>query len=172
LKKIGGTLFFGLCGMFLANTSLAACNSKPLIGIPAGFLASLSPISAGGNYRVLRIHSDQVLIQTWAMVIRCDHPEWPAVALSLRDSTLSLRLKEQESAKDIPAAVVVHAGEIVRLWRQEISWRIEAAGISETNGRLGDLVKVRLLRRNTDDQSIEEQFSGIVRGPSDVEMKP
>jgi flagella basal body P-ring formation protein FlgA len=106
------------------------------------------------------------------MVIRCDHPEWPAVALPLRDSILPLRLREQESEKYIPASVVIRAGEIVRLWRQEISCRIEVTGISEGNGRLGDLIKVRLLRRNTDDQSIEEQFSGIVRGASDVEMKP
>jgi hypothetical protein len=119
-----------------------------------------------------RIQTDPVLRQTWVMVIRCDHPEWPAVAVPLRDSILPFRLREQENAKYIPASVVIHAGEIVRLWRQEVSWRIEVAGISEGNGRLGDLIRVRLLRRNTDDQSIEEQFSGIVRGPSDVEMKP
>jgi flagella basal body P-ring formation protein FlgA len=106
------------------------------------------------------------------MVIRCDHPEWPAVAIPLRDPILPLRLREQERAKDIPGSVVIRAGEIVRLWRQETSLRIEVAGISEGNGGLGDQIKVRLLRRNTDDQSIGEQFSGIVRGPSDVEMKP
>jgi flagella basal body P-ring formation protein FlgA len=106
------------------------------------------------------------------MVSRCDHPEWPTVALPLGSSILPLRLREQERAKDIQRSVIVHAGEIIRLWRQETSLRIEVAGISEGNGGLGDLIKIRLLRRNTDDHSIDEQFSGIVRGPSDVEMKP
>src|ERR1700759_2583240 len=103
------------------------------------------------------------------MIMRCDHPEWPVIALPLRDSILQLRFRDQESAKNIPASVVIRAGKIVRLWRQETSLRIEVTGISEGNGGLGDLIKVRLLHRNTDDQSIEEQFSGIVRGPSDVE---
>jgi hypothetical protein len=31
---------------------------------------------------------------------------------------------------------------------------------------------VRLLHGNTDDQSTLEQFSGVVRGPSNVEIQP
>jgi flagella basal body P-ring formation protein FlgA len=106
------------------------------------------------------------------MIVHCGHPGWPAVALPLRNSILPIRLREQERANNISASVVIRAGEVVRLWRQESSLRIEVAGISEGNGGLGDLIKVRLLRRNTDDQFIPEQLSGIVRGPSDVEMKP
>lgn len=142
------------------------------MAIAAGSSTSPSPISEGSGYRVERIQSDPVLRQTWAMVIRCDHPEWPAVAVPLSDSILPLRVRGQESAKNIQPAVVIHAGEIVRLWRKETSLRIEVAGISEGNGGLGDPIKVRLLRRSIDDQSREEQFSGIVRGPSDVEMRP
>ena len=171
-KTIGRTSFLTLYGICLANTALAACYSTPLMAIATGSLTSSSSISEGGGYRVERIQSDSVLRQTWAMVIRCDHPDWPAVAVPLRDSILPVRVRGQESAKNIPPAVVIHAGEIVRLWRQETSLRIEVAGISEGNGGLGDPIKVRLLRRNTDDQSREEQFSGIVRGPSDVEMRP
>jgi hypothetical protein len=171
-KKISGRSVLTLSGICLANTALAACYRTPLMAIAAASATSYSSISEKLGYRVERIQSDPVLRQTWAMVIRCDHPEWPAVAIPLRDSILPLRLREQERAKDIPGSVVIRAGEIVRLWRQETSLRIEVAGISEGNGGLGDQIKVRLLRRNTDDQSIGEQFSGIVRGPSDVEMKP
>jgi hypothetical protein len=171
-KKISGKSVFSLSGICLANTALAACYTTPLMAIAAASVTSSSSISEKRGYRVERIQSDPVLRQTWAMVSRCDHPEWPAVALPLRDSILRLRLREQERAKDVPGSVVIRAGEIVRLWRQEISLRIEVAGISEGNGELGDLIKVRLLRRNTDDQSTEEQFFGIVRGPSEVEMKP
>jgi Chaperone for flagella basal body P-ring formation len=166
------TSILALYGICLANTALAVCYSTPLTAITTGSLTSSASISEGGGYRVERIKSDPVLKQTWALVSRCDHPEWPTIALPLRDSILPLRLREQERAKDIQESVVVHAGEIVRLWKQETSLRIEVPGISEGNGGLGDLIKVRLLRRNTDDHSIDEQFSGIVRGPSDVEMKP
>jgi hypothetical protein len=172
-KAASRTSFLTLYWICLANSALAACYNTPTTAIDAGSLTSSSSLSESGGYRVERIQSDPVLRQTWAMVIRCDHPEWPAVALPLRDSSLPLRLREHESAKNIPASVVIRAGEIVRLWRQETSLRIEVAGISEGNGALGDHIKVRLLRRNTvDGQSIEEQLSGIVRGPSDVEMKP
>jgi hypothetical protein len=44
--------------------------------------------------------------------------------------------------------------------------------VSEESGGLGKTIRVRLLRRNADDQVIQERFSGIVRGPSDVEMQP
>jgi Chaperone for flagella basal body P-ring formation len=171
-KTIRGTSFLTLYGICLANTALAACYSTPLMAIATGSLTSSSSILEGGGYRVERIQSDPVLRQTWAMVISCAHPEWPAVAVPLRDSILPLRVRAQEGAKNIPQPVVIHAGEIVRVWRQETSLRIEAVGISEGNGGLGDLIRVRLMRRNNDDQSIEEQFSGIVRGPSDVEMRP
>lgn len=171
-KKIGRTSLLTLYGLCLANTALAACYSTPLKAIAGVSLTSSSSLSESSGYRVERVQRDPVLSQTWAMIIRCDHPEWPAVALPLRDAILPLRLREQESAKNIRVSVIIRAGEIVRLWRQETSLRFEVAGISEGNGALGDLIKVRLLRRNTDDQSIEEQFSGIVRGPSDVEMKP
>lgn len=169
---ISRTSFLAWYGICLANTAFAVCYSTPLTAITMGSLTSSSSIPEGGGYRVERIQSDPVLKQTWAMVSRCDHPEWPTVALPLGSSILPLRLREQERAKDIQRSVIVHAGEIIRLWRQETSLRIEVAGISEGNGGLGDLIKIRLLRRNTDDHSIDEQFSGIVRGPSDVEMKP
>jgi hypothetical protein len=55
---------------------------------------------------------------------------------------------------------------------QEGVLRIEAAGVSEESGGLGKTIRVRLLRRNTDDQSIAKQFSGVIRGPLDVEMQP
>src|SRR5580692_3914767 len=127
----------------LANSALAACYNTPTMAIDAGSLTSSSSLSESGGYRVERIQSDPVLRQTWAMVIRCDHPEWPAVALPLRDSILPLQLREQKKAMDLPASVVIRAGEIVRLWRQETSLRIEVAGISEGNGGLGDLIRVR-----------------------------
>ena len=69
-------------------------------------------------------------------------------------------------------APVVRAGDVVRLWRHEGVLRIEVAAVSEESGGLGKTIRVRLLRRNTDDQSIAKLFSGVIRGPLDVEMQP
>jgi hypothetical protein len=66
----------------------------------------------------------------------------------------------------------VHAGDLVQLWRQENFLRIEIPGVSEETGDLGKTIRVRLLHRNTDDQSAPEHFSGVVRGPFSVEIQP
>ncbi|WP_433964759.1 flagella basal body P-ring formation protein FlgA [Tunturiibacter gelidiferens] len=171
-KKIGKSFFVLVHGIWFANTALAICYKTPIDAIAGDVGSSSYSILKDGGYRVARIQSDPVLQQSWAMIIHCGHPGWPAVALPLHDSILPIQLREQESPNNIPASVVIRTGEIVRLWRQERSLRIEVAGISEGNGGLGDLIKVRLLRRSTDDQTTAEQFSGIVRGRSDVEMKP
>jgi hypothetical protein len=36
---------------------------------------------------------------------------------------------------------------------------------------LGKSIRVRILRRSADDPATEQRSSGIVRGPSDVEMQ-
>ncbi|MBB5315684.1 flagella basal body P-ring formation protein FlgA [Tunturibacter empetritectus] len=170
-KTVGRSFFLLLHGICFTN-AFGVCYRTPADAIAANLETSPYSISVGGGYRVSKIQSDPVLNQSWAMIIPCDHPGWPAFAFPLRNSILPAQLKVPERATKILAPVVVRAGDTVRLWRQESSLRIEVAGTSEGNGGLGDLVKVRLLRRNTDNQSITEQFSGIVRGPFDVEMKP
>jgi flagella basal body P-ring formation protein FlgA len=55
---------------------------------------------------------------------------------------------------------------------QEDFLRIQMAGIAEQNGDLGGTIRVRIMRTNGDDQSMLQQLSGIVRGPSDVEIQP
>jgi len=171
-KTIGRTLFFLLPEMCITNTAVAICYRTPADAIAANLKSSSYSISEDGGYRVAKIQSDPVLSQSWATIILCDHPGWPALAFPLRSPILLVQVTGQEGVTKTLAPVVVHVGDMVRLWRQERFLRIEVAGISEGNGRLGDLVNVRLLRKNTDDQSIAGQFSGIVRGLSDVEMKP
>jgi Chaperone for flagella basal body P-ring formation len=131
-------------------------------------------MSKRGGYRVTSIQSDVVLGQKWALIASCDHPEWPTLALQMYGSNpLPSTLQTRQRPRDgISATPVVHAGDPVRLWKQEDLLRIEIAGISEESGSLGNRIRVRLLHRNTDDQAMQEQFSGIIRGPSDVEMQP
>lgn len=105
---------------------------------------------------------------------RCDHAEWPLLAVITSGSDPDARSRTNPIpmtiARSVP--VVVHAGDNVRLWKQEDRLRIEVAGVSEESGGLGKTIRVRLLRRSADDQVIQEEFSGIVRGPSDVEIQP
>jgi flagella basal body P-ring formation protein FlgA len=108
------------------------------------------------------------------MIVSCGHPEWPAFAFPANGAISIKTLQEGDRSltESVKTAPVVRAGDIVRLWRQESLLRIEVAGVSEESGGLGNTIRVRLLRRNPDDQSIPEQFSGVVRGPSNVEIQP
>jgi hypothetical protein len=172
----------GLCWVVVLSAYISstcygqgACYNTPRAAIDSSRPGSLiSPMSKRGGYRVTSIQSDVVLGQRWALIASCDHPEWPTLALQVYESkplpsTLQIRQRPQDL---ISATPVVHAGDPVRLWKQEDLLRIEIAGISEESGSLGNKIRVRLLHRNTDDQAMQEQFSGIIRGPSDVEMQP
>jgi hypothetical protein len=121
----------------------------------------------------MRFDFDKVLARGWAMIARCDHPEWPAIAFPANGlkSLASPEATQRSLADSLRTAPIVRAGDVVRLWRHESSLRIELAGVSEESGGLGKTIRVRLLHKNTDEQSIPEQFSGIVRGPLDVEMQ-
>ncbi len=149
------------------NTPAAAASSmKPG--------SSLSPTADGSGYQVTSTESDPLSGQRWAMITSCDHPERPAFSL-LADGSDSaghpLLREPQAVTSKAQVTPVVHAGETVRLWRQEAVLRIELAAVAEENGSLGKLIRVRLLRRNTDDQSTQTECADIVRGRLDVEMQ-
>jgi hypothetical protein len=166
-----GIALFTLQGMSMLSSSQAECYSTPRTALDALVAnSSFSPTSKDNGYRVTRIESDKVLVgQRWAMIVRCGHPEFPVFALPA-NGTSSFA---SPSVADGPrVAPVVRAGDVVRLWRQESFLRIEVAGVSEESGGLGKTIRVRLLHRSTGDQSIPEQFSGVIRGPLDVEMQP
>lgn len=158
----------------MSTASRAACYHTPQEAIDA-FVANLSfaLTSENNGYQVARIDLDKVLARGWAMIARCDHPEWPAIAFRANgvDWLALPQARERSLADSVRMAPIVRAGDVVRLWKQESALRIELAGVSEESGGLGKTIRVRLLHRNTDEQSITEQFSGIIRGPLDVEMQ-
>jgi hypothetical protein len=172
LKYFGIVSLLALQGACGARSALAACYSTPDMAVDAITSSQLSRASDSRGYRVVKIQSDPILGKSWAMIASCGHPEWPARALPTTVTSQgrapgAVELLLAKSAKAVP---VVRAGDVVRVWRQESLLRIEVAGVSEENGDLGQTIRVRLLRRNNDDQSVQEQFSGIVRGPSNVEI--
>jgi hypothetical protein len=172
-RYLGLISLAALQGVFVASLARATCYDTPHTAINADATSSLFlPVVKNGGYKVTKIQSDPVLGQKWAVIASCDHPEWPAFALRANEGSLLRMSQETARPLTLSAAPVVRAGEIVRLWKQENLLRIEAAGVSEENGGLGKTIRVRLLRRNMDDQSIPEQLAGIVRGPSNVEILP
>jgi len=170
-----------LCWMLMLSMSAAAATDSartPCYSTPSAAIESVisgsspSPASQRGGYRVTGIQSDSVLGRRWAVVANCDHAEWPVLAVQTSGSDLSTPSTNQMRVAKAPSIPVVHAGDTVRLWRNEDLLRIEVVGVSQESGGLGEAIRVRLLRKNTDNQAIQEQLSGIVRGPSDVEMQP
>ncbi len=150
------------------------CARSPAAAVELFRAASLNATSAEGvGYRVTGIHWDPMLRQNWARVASCEHPEWPEVSLRVKAmKAVSGRLIDRTGPEISPFVAVIHAGDVVRLWRREDLLRIEVTGVAEESGGVGKKIRVRLLRRSTDSQTKEEQFTGIVRGVSDVEMLP
>ncbi len=160
--------------VFGGGVAHAACYGTPSAAIEAvktGF--SLSAVAGSGGYYLTGIRSDPVLGDRWAMVGRCDHPDWPSRVIRIQGpGTPAMRLSTTIQADDAHVAPVVRAGEIVRVWRQEDLLRIEVSAVSEQSGGLGKTIRLRFLRRDTEEASTQQEISGIVRGPSNVEMQP
>jgi Chaperone for flagella basal body P-ring formation len=136
--------------------SEVAADSLQLSGLPAS-------AANRGSYHVSEVRWDPVLGQRWAVLASCEHPEQPTFAV-LTNETIA---GKASSPREENSAPVVRAGEVVRLWRQEENLRIEMTAMSEENGGLGKVIRVRLMGSNSE----EQQFIGIVRGVADVEMQ-
>jgi hypothetical protein len=154
-----------------AGSAHTACYNTPSAAIES--LTLPLPVSQDGGYRVTSFQADPLLGKRWAIVANCDHPEWPGLAVQTDGLDVIAPSQANQMHTVSPRSIpVVHVGDIVRLWRQEDLLRIEVAGVSEESGGLGETIRVRLLPRNTDGQWLPEEFSGVVRGPLDVEMLP
>ena len=174
LRYLGITAFFAVRGVSLVGLAHAACYDTPHMAVEALVTGPWIAPALKDGYQVMRVESDSVLGRRWATIASCTHPEWPVSALLVPGggSIVSHPGAQHALTDNVGKAPLVRAGEVVRMWRQEKLMRMEFAGVSEESGDLGKTIRVRLLRRSTDDQSISEQFSGIIRGPSDVEMQP
>jgi Chaperone for flagella basal body P-ring formation len=175
LRYVGVISLLVFQGVLVVNSARAVCYGTPRAAFDAAITSSsFSPTLESSGYQVMRIQSDPVVGQRWAMIVSCGHPEWPAFAIPV-NGAISIKTLQEEGrslTQRVKTVPMVRAGDIVRLWRQESLLRIEVAGVSEESGSLGNTIRVRLLRRNADDQSIPEQFSGVVRCPSNVEIQP
>jgi hypothetical protein len=175
----GGHAFYWISVLSLSAAAASASARTACYSTPSAAMDSVKPgsssssVSQGGGYRVTGVQSDPVLGGNWVIVASCDHTDWPVLAVQTSGSdSATPSPADQMRVMSIGPIPVVHAGDIVRLWKQEDLLRIEVAGVSEESGGLGKTIRVRLLRRSADNRGNQERFSGIVRGPSDVEMQP
>lgn len=169
----------GVISLLLGIISAATCgwsvcydSTHPKVDTVGASSLFASPL-VNGSYAVVKIRSDSVLGQRWAIISNCSHAEWPEFALPVNGKS-SVNLPQKMSTLSIDSskvASVVRAGDIVQLWREENLVRFEIPGISEESGELGKTIRVRLLHRNPDDQSTPEYLSGVVRGPANVEIQ-
>ena len=150
----------------LACVGWASCFATPKAAVDADVSTEKTGV---GGYKVVRMQKDGLSGKNWAFVADCSHPDWPAVALPIA-SLPSMKVLQLVSS-GLTSPIMIHAGDPVRLFRHELLLQIEVAGISEESGSLGDTVRVRLAQISRDDGSIPEEFTGIVQGPSTVEMK-
>ncbi len=174
IRGVGVISLLACHGIAMGSSARAACYETPSTAIDGVETQSpFSPVIESNGFRVVKIQSDLILRQRWAMIASCGHPEWPAFAIAIGGygSPQTSRQTEQSLHTSGREAPLVLAGEIIRLWRQEDLLRIEVAGVSEDSGGLGETIRVRLLQRNADDQSAPAAFLGVVRGRSNVEIK-
>jgi hypothetical protein len=166
-------LYFILLFCWTMSPAQQNCDNERQHATDSG-APSLSLPRSTSRYHMLRIQSDPILGKKWAMMVNSDHPEWPAFALPLQgcEKVNASQQPQQTSSSNIQAPPMVHAGDIVRVWRQERFLRLEVAAISEENGRLGQRIQVRLSQIDPQSSASPEQISGLVRGPSSVELQP
>jgi hypothetical protein len=174
LRCVGIAVLFAVHGMSVVSSASAACYNTPNVAVDALMTSSSVAAALKDGYQVTKIELDSVLGRRWATIASCSHPEWPVFALPAPEGrpVAEAPATQHFLTDNARATLLVRAGDVVRMWRQEKLLRIEFAGVSEENGGLGKTIRVRLLRRNIDDQSIPEQFSGVIRGPLDVELQP
>lgn len=166
-----------VAGVLAVTMAHASCARTPADAARA--VENGEAVSAGldDGFRVESIRWDPVLRRQWALIVSCVHPEWPAVELPVSGISTAANgpqpMTEVRAAALLPMTVVpmVRAGDAVELWIRQGDLRIEAAAIAEQSGGVGQSVRVRLMQRKTLGQQIEREFSGVIRGPREVEMQ-
>ena len=108
--------------------------------------------------------SDAALRRSWAVMIDCRHPSWPARAIEIPYSGTAAGLAASaEPAKALKsAAAAVRSGSWVEVW-SEGEVQIHLSGVALESAALGQPVEVRAGMGSN-------RLRGIVCGPHSVEL--
>ncbi len=155
----------------LAGSSCAAQRARD---------ASLDALRARAEdrgYRVREVRWDPVLRQRWAVLESVDHPERPYRAELTETSAAQVEAESQRAAEALSgstltpaAAMVIHAGDQVTVWRSEPNLRMQMAAVADGNAAVGDRVTLRVKGAGVNGEA-GFPVTGIVRGPGSVEME-
>jgi hypothetical protein len=159
-----------LQGLGTTHSAIAACTSVPGAAMSKATISY--PQAAEDSYQVTKVQWDPVLQKKWTWVSNCKHPDWPMHALQSGSNGTSSESTGQSSSERIgPVPMVVRAGDVVRLWHREDYLNIEVTAVAQENGALGQAIRVRMVYPKNAEPQEEKHFTGIVRGPSDLEMR-
>ncbi|MDQ2831067.1 MAG: hypothetical protein M3Y74_18720 [Chloroflexota bacterium] len=137
----------------------------------AGQAAAQRGTADSEGFRLEGVSQDAMGGKNWATVRSCGHPERPSMLVRVADgqTTLQAHGRRDEAATNMGhpsiARVLVVAGARVRVVSAEAMVRLEAMGVAQGPGGLGDVVKVRLLGEG------EPMYvSGVVKSAEWLEM--
>jgi hypothetical protein len=125
----------------------------------------------GGGYRLEFVRRDGISGRNWASVRSCAHPEWPAVVVVTGAAPVapSQPGRNEAVAKAVPVPPpVVTGGRTVRVVLMDAVSKLEMTGITQGSGRLGDVVRVRILAPG--DGGEGRVVEAVVRSADMVEM--
>ena len=135
---------------------------------------STIPETDGFGYRATGVLWDALLKKRWVQLVDCRHPEWPAISMILDpEQEISRKVQGERPAINVrkpSTELLVHMGDVVRLWRQEETVRIELRGVAEEGGPVGTRIRVRLLSGFGEKNGARQHVLGVVRGSDDVEL--
>ena len=127
--------------------------------------ASSSLPFAGDSLVVDHYVFDAALKRSWAVMIDCRHPNWPAQAVevpSREAEAASMSAHAIQARSSRLDAAVIASGSRVELW-QDGDASIRLTGVALESGKVGQSIRVRA--------GLGFKFlRGIVRGPHSVEL--
>jgi hypothetical protein len=133
------------------------------------------------SYRVVSQSWDVVLKRGWEWRQDCDHPDWPlrlaamgsaGEIASSPDSLIGVGRVTGIAPERVLQPVLVNAGNVVRLWMQDDTVRIEMSGVVERSAHQGERVVVQVTRLDDKAGLTVQRIPGIVSGANEVEMEP
>jgi hypothetical protein len=119
---------------------------------------------------------DPLLGRGTILLAVCGHPDWPMQVISVVGDRgpVMARVRGGDAvagAVTMAQTAVVHAGDTVRLWRQDRELHLEIAAVAEESGAVGRRIKLRPLRSKGSEDGAVTEVLGVVRGAGDVEME-
>lgn len=125
--------------------------------------------ATGSGYRAEQRRYDPLLGRYWVVVLDCEHPERPAQTVASSNGPAAVHDAARTLGSTRPA--VVKAGSLVRVVSNSASFHLETPAYAESNGAIGDRIRVRLVRLSAEAGQPAVELTATVRGPDYLELE-